>query len=159
MGQDEKTNVMRLLDGKKIPYKHYCYVEAGITNGLEVAKYLNQDPDRVFKTLVTVGKTNKNYVFVIPVAEELDLKKAAKAVGEKSLHMLKQKDLLPLTGYIHGGCSPIGMKKQFSTVVHQTAEKYPTIVFSGGKVGYQVEVALTDLSKMIRCTTADIVVL
>lgn len=159
MGQDEKTNVMRLLDGKKIPYKHYCYVEAGITNGLEVAKYLNQDPDRVFKTLVTVGKTNKNYVFVIPVAEELDLKKAAKAVGEKSLHMLKQKDLLPLTGYIHGGCSPIGMKKQFSTVVHQTAEEYPTIVFSGGKVGYQVEVALTDLSKMIRCTTADIVVL
>ncbi len=155
---EEKTNVMRLLDRKKIEYQHYCYAESGITNGVEVANYLNQDARKVFKTLVTTGKTNKHYVFVIPVAEELDLKKAAKAVGEKSIVMLKQKDLLPLTGYIHGGCSPIGMKKQFVTVVHETVQEYPTMIFSGGKVGYQVEISYQDLKKMIPCSLGDIVV-
>ena len=99
---------------------------------------------------------NINYVFVIPVCRELDLKKAAKAVGEKKIDMLKAKDLLPLTGYIHGGCSPIGMKKNFRTVFHTTAKDYDTIIFSGGKVGYQVEVALNDISKIIRYEISDI---
>lgn len=155
----EKTNVMRLLDQKKLAYTPYDYSESGTTVGTEVAKILGQPEERVFKTLVTVGgKTKKNYVFVIPVAEELDLKKAANAVGEKSIEMIKQKELLPLTGYIHGGCSPIGMKKQFQTVVHQTAESFETIFFSAGKIGYQVELAPADLSRMIRFTYADLVV-
>ena len=114
---EEKTNVMRILDSKKIKYNHYCYVETGETNGEKVAAILGQDPAYVYKTLVTVAKSGANYVFVIPVKEELDLKKAAKAVGEKSIDMLKSKDLLPLTGYIHGGCSPIGMKKFFRTIL------------------------------------------
>ncbi len=115
---EEKTNVMRTLEQKKVPYTAHCYVETGETNGVKVAALLGEPPERVFKTLVTVGKTGKNYVFVIPVAEELDLKKAAKAVGEKSIAMIKAKELLPLTGYVHGGCSPIGMKKFFRTTIH-----------------------------------------
>lgn len=158
MSQEEKTNVMRLLDKKKINYKSYCYIETGETNGVKVAEILGQNPDMVFKTLVTVGKTGTNYVFVIPVVCELDLKKAAKAVGEKSIEMLKAKDLLPLTGYIHGGCSPIGMKKFFKTTVHETAKNYEHIFFSAGKVGYQVEVSPEDLAKMIRFEYADVVV-
>ena len=155
----EKTNVMRVLDQKKIKYTPYDYTDKETTVGTEVAKLLGQDPDRVFKTLVTVGgKTKKNYVFVIPVAAELDLKKAAKAVGEKSIEMIKQKELLPLTGYIHGGCSPIGMKKFFMTTIHETAKNYETIFFSAGKIGYQVEVAPEDLLKVIRYQTADITV-
>ena len=155
----EKTNVMRLLDQKKLAYTPYDYSEIGTTVGTEVAAVLGQPPERVFKTLVTVGgKTKKNFVFVIPVAEELDLKKAAAAVGEKSIEMIKQKELLPLTGYVHGGCSPIGMKKQFQTVLHQTAEKYNTIFFSAGKIGYQVEVKPADLGKLIRFSYADLVV-
>ena len=155
----EKTNVMRLLDQKKLAYTPYDYSEIGTTVGTEVAAILGQPPERVFKTLVTVGgKTKKNFVFVIPVAEELDLKKAAAAVGEKSIEMKKQKELLPLTGYVHGGCSPIGMKKQFQTVLHQTAEKYDTIFFSAGKIGYQVEVKPADLGKLIRFSYADLVV-
>ncbi len=155
---DEKTNVMRILDQKKIPYKHYCYVDTGETNGERVAEILGQNPSQVFKTLVTVGKTGANYVFVIPVNQELDLKKAAKAVGEKSIAMLKAKELLPLTGYIHGGCSPIGMKKFFKTTIHKTAENYDTIFFSAGKVGYQVEVSPKDLSKVIRIGSEDLIV-
>ncbi|MBR0131920.1 MAG: Cys-tRNA(Pro) deacylase [Lachnospiraceae bacterium] len=155
----EKTNVMRLLDQKKLAYIPYDYSEIGTTVGTEVAAVLGQPPERVFKTLVTVGgKTKKNFVFVIPVAEELDLKKAASAVGEKSIEMIKQKELLPLTGYVHGGCSPIGMKKQFQTVLHQTAEKYDTIFFSAGKIGYQVEVKPADLGKLVRFSYADLVV-
>lgn len=155
---EDKTNVMRILDKKKITYSHYCYVETGETNGEKVAAILGQDPDRVFKTLVTVGKTGTNYVFVIPVNRELDLKKAAKAVGEKSIEMLKAKELLPLTGYIHGGCSPIGMKKTFRTTLHETAKDYESIFFSAGKVGYQVEVAPADLAKVIRFSYEDIAV-
>ena len=155
---EEKTNVMRILDKKKIKYNHFCYVETGETNGEKVAAILGQNPDCVFKTLVTVGKTGANYVFVIPVNRELDLKKAAKAVGEKSIVMLKSKELLPLTGYIHGGCSPIGMKKFFQTVIHQSAEDFDTIIFSGGKIGYQVEVSLEGLRKVIAFETADIIV-
>lgn len=155
----EKTNVVRLLEQKKVSYKGYCYLEENgetTTVGTEVAQKLGQDENQVFKTLVTVGKTNKNYVFVVPVAAELDLKKAAKAVGEKSIAMIKQKDLLPLTGYIHGGCSPIGMKKVFPTVVHETAKNFESIIFSAGKVGYQVEIAADDLGKFIRFDYADI---
>ena len=152
-----KTNVMRILEKQKIPYKHYCYEGTGAVNGVEVAAALNEDVNRVFKTLVTVSKSRHYYVFMIPVAEELNLKKAAAAVKEKDVEMLKQKELLPLTGYIHGGCSPIGMKKQFPTVVHASAQDYETIIYSAGKVGYQVETSLADLQKVINCTTADII--
>ena len=155
---DEKTNVMRILDGKKIEYNHYNYIESGAMSGMEVAEALNENPDMVFKTLVTVGKSGNHYVFLLPVNKELDLKKAAKSVGEKNVEMIKSKDLLPLTGYIHGGCSPIGMKQFFKTVIHETASKFDKILFSGGKIGYQVEVSLQDLSKVIKYDLADIVV-
>ena len=154
--QEEKTNVMRVLDSKKIPYKHYCYVDSDAVNGMEVAAVLNQNPDQVFKTLVTTGKTGAHYVFVIPVNKELNLKLAAKAVGEKSIEMLKSKDLLPLTGYIHGGCSPIGMKKAFTTVVDSSVSNFETIIFSAGKIGYQVEVALSDLQKVVRLSLHEV---
>ena len=153
-----KTNVMRVLDQKKIPYQHHCYADTGAISGAEVAQALHQDPDRAFKTLVTTGKTKTHYVFMVPVLAELDLKKAAAAVGEKSIEMLKAKELLGLTGYVHGGCSPIGMKKQFKTVIHNTAAAYETIMFSAGKIGYQVELSLTDLQKVIPVQEADIIV-
>lgn len=155
---EEKTNVMRVLDGKKVKYNSLCYLETGAISGTEVAAALGQDPKKVFKTLVTVGKTNANYVFVIPVEEELDLKKAAAVVGEKKIDMLKSKDLLGLTGYIHGGCSPIGMKKFFRTTIHKTAADFDTIFFSAGKIGYQVEVSPEDLKKVIRYEFADLIV-
>lgn len=154
----EKTNVMRILEQKKVPYERYCYADTDAVSGVEVAQVLNQNPAQVFKTLVTESGKHAYYVFVIPVAEELDLKKAAVAVGEKSIHMLKSKDLLPLTGYIHGGCSPIGMKKTFPTVIHQSAAELNTIIFSAGKIGYQVEVSLEGLAKIIRFTLADLTV-
>ncbi len=154
----EKTNVMRILDGKKISYNSYDYSSNATTVGTEVAKLLGENPEEVFKTLVTVGKTGKNYVFVIPVGEELDLKKAAKSVGEKSIEMLKQKELLPLTGYVHGGCSPIGMKKFFMTTIDKSAEKHEKIIFSAGKIGYQVEMNLDSLSKVIKFSLADVTV-
>ena len=147
---------MRILDNFKINYKHYSYTDTDAISGIEVATVLNQNPEQVFKTLVTISKTKKYYVFVIPVAKELDLKKAAKSVNEKSIEMLKLKDLLPTTGYIHGGCSPIGMKKFFTTVIDETAKNFNTIIFSGGKIGYQVELSLNDLSKVIKYSTADI---
>ena len=152
-----KTNVMRILERQKIAYNHYCYEGTGAVSGIEVAAALGEDADRVFKTLVTVSKSRRYYVFMIPVAAELNLKKAAAAVGEKDVEMLKQKDLLSLTGYVHGGCSPIGMKKQFPTVVHNSAENYATIIYSAGKVGYQVETSLAGLRKVIGCATADII--
>lgn len=152
----EKTNVMRILSQKKIPYNEYYYGDTGAISGVDVADALGEDPERAFKTLVTVGKTKQNYVFMIPVAEELDLKKGAKAVGEKNIDMIPQKELLPLTGYVHGGCSPIGMKKQFKTVIDASAERFESIMFSGGKIGYQVEVSLKDLSKVIRYTFFDV---
>ena len=152
-----KTNVMRILDQKKIDYKTYCYDNTTAISGLEVASVLNQDEFQVFKTLVTIGASKKNYVFVVPVAMELDLKKAAKVVCEKNIEMIKSKELLPLTGYIHGGCSPIGMKKQFTTVIDISAKEYETIIFSAGKIGYQVEVSLNDLSKVIDYLLEDIV--
>ena len=152
-----KTNVMRILERQKIAYNHYCYEGTGAVSGIEVAAALGEDADRVFKTLVTVSRSRRYYVFMIPVAAELNLKKAAAAVGEKDVEMLKQKDLLPLTGYVRGGCAPIGMKKQFPTVVHNSAENYATIIYSAGKVGYQVETSLAGLRKVIGCATADII--
>ncbi len=153
---DEKTNVMRILSQKKIEYKSHTYEPNARMSGDEIAKILGEDPGRVFKTLVTDSKSGEHYVFVIPVERELDLKKAAKAVSEKSISMLPQKELLPLTGYIHGGCSPIGMKKSFITVFHEDAAKYDNIFFSAGKVGFQVEVPFKELYKVIKFTTADL---
>lgn len=153
-----KTNVMRLLDAKKIRYKSHDYENTGAICGTDVAAAMGQDPHQVFKTLVTVGKSGKNYVFVIPVEEELDLKKAAAAAGEKSIAMIKSKELLGLTGYIHGGCSPIGMKKAFPTFLDETAKQFDTIIFSAGKIGHQVEMAPGDLQKMIRLQFADLTV-
>ena len=153
----EKTNVMRLLEQKGIPYTPHDYRASGAVGGTEVAAALDEDAARVFKTLVTQGASGGHYVFVIPVAEELDLKKAAKAVGEKSIAMLPQKELLPLTGYIHGGCSPIGMKKPFPTVLHQSAAERESIYVSAGKVGFQAELAPADLQKMLPMRLADVI--
>ena len=153
----EKTNVMRVLEQKKVNYKSYYYTGDGTLSGVEVAALLGQNPKRVFKTLVTVGKSKKNYVFVSPVDQELNLKKAAAAVGEKSVEMVKAKELLPLTGYVHGGCSPIGMKKVFPTVVHCTVREFETIFFSAGKIGCQVEVGLEGLRRVMDCLVEDIV--
>lgn len=154
----EKTNVMRILDQHKVIYASHCYADTDAVNGAEVAAILHQDPAQVFKTLVTVGHSGGHYAFLVPVLQELDLKKAARAVGEKSIAMLKSKDLLALTGYIHGGCSPIGMKKQFPTVIDASALHFDTILFSGGKIGYQVEVSPEDLKKVIPFALEDIVV-
>lgn len=153
---EEKTNVMRTLDKKKINYKFHSYTNTDAIGGAEVAEALGENPNKVFKTLVTVGKSGNHYVFMVPVNCELNLKKGARAVGEKKIEMIKSKELLPLTGYVHGGCSPIGMKKQFKTVAHETAKDYDTIMFSGGKIGYQVEMSPLDLSKIIRIDFADI---
>ena len=153
----DKTNAMRKLASMKIEFREHYYADTGAVAGTDVAKALGEEPARVFKTLVTVGKTGAHYVFLVPVAEELDLKKAASAVGEKSVEMIKSIELLPLTGYIHGGCSPIGMKKFFRTVVHYTAEKFPTIYFSGGKIGFQIELAPEKLAKVIKFEYADII--
>ena len=154
----EKTNVMRIFDQKKLEYKPHFYGDTGAVSGVDVANALGEEPHSVFKTLVTVGKSKKNYVFMIPVCEELDLKKAAKAVGEKSIEMIKSKELLPLTGYIHGGCSPVGMKKLFTTTIHSTAENFDRIFFSGGKIGCQVETTLENLKKIVPVRIADIIV-
>ncbi len=157
MKEQEKTNVMRLLEAHQVQYIAHTYEPDPSRTGLEIAAILTEDPDTVFKTLVTRGKTGQYYVFVIPVNEELDLKKAAKAASEKSVEMIHQKDLLPLTGYVHGGCSPIGMKKAFSTYIHETAMLYDTICVSAGKVGFQIELAPQDLVSFIGCTYADVV--
>ena len=158
--KDEKTNVMRILDQKKVPYTPHTYPhEEGVAvDGVTVAKSMGQDPEAVFKTLVARGASNALYVFDIPVADSLDLKKAARAVGEKSVAMLHQKELLPLTGYVHGGCSPVGMKKQYPTVFHETAEILDTITVSAGKIGYQVELSPADLIALVGGTTADLTV-
>ncbi len=157
MKKEEKTNVMRVLDGKKISYKSHTYEPDAAMSGEEIAGILGEDPGRVFKTLVTQGKSGAYYVFVVPVGEELDLKKAAKASGEKSVSMIKQKELLPLTGYVHGGCSPIGMKKQFPTFIHETATQSDRIFVSAGRVGYQIELKPQELILVSKAAVADIV--
>ena len=151
----DKTNVMRLLDSKKVWYRALYYSNS--ISGVDVAHELGNNPKQTFKTLVTVSNTNEHFVFVVPVEFELDLKKAAKAVGVKSISMIKQKELLPLTGYIHGGCSPFGMKKYFKTVIDKSATEYETIFVSAGKVGYQVEVKTEEISKIIRVEFEEII--
>ena len=158
MSKAEKTNVMRTLERLGIPYREHDYSATEALSGVEVAKALGEDPAQTFKTLVTVGRSKTHYVFMIPVAEELDLKKAASAVGEKAIEMIKNKELLPLTGYVHGGCSPIGMKKQFRTLIHKTAEGFDTILFSAGKIGFQVECSLDGLRKAVPVECADLIV-
>ena len=153
---EEKTNVMRLLEQKKIPYNSYTYGDGTAMSGEQVAELLGKDPLQVFKTLVTVGKSGRNYVFVIPCFMELDLRKAASAVGEKNIEMIKSKELLPITGYIHGGCSPRGMKKLLPTAVDISAREQETIIYSAGKIGRQVETTPDDLSKMIPLIFADL---
>ena len=157
MKKEEKTNVMRVLDGKKIPYESHSYEPDPTLTGEDIAKILGEEPDKVFKTLVTQGKSGAYYVFVVPVKEELDLKKAAKAAGEKAIDMIKQKELLPITGYVHGGCSPIGMKKQFPTFIHETATSLDKIFVSAGKVGFQVELSPQDLILIAGCKVAEII--
>ena len=151
----EKTNAMRQLERKKLEYRVHTY-EGGALSGTQVASALGQAAERVFKTLVTVGKTGQHYVFMVPVARELHLKKAAAAVGEKSVAMIAQKELLPLTGYVHGGCSPIGMKKQFPTVIDASVPEDGTIFFSGGKIGLQIETTLQALRQTVPLELRDI---
>ena len=153
---NEKTNVMRILDQKKINYVEHCYIDTDAISGNDVALVLGENPNQVFKTLVTISNNKIYYFFLVPVNKELDLKKAAKSVNEKSIEMIKSKELLPLTGYIHGGCSPIGMKKQFKTVIDISAKENETIIFSAGKIGYQVETSLDDLKKVINFKLEDI---
>lgn len=156
----DKTNAMRALDAAEVSYefRHFEVMSDVAPSGVEVARTLGVDPDRVFKTLVTQGKSGEYFVFMIPVAEELDLKKAAVAVGEKSVAMIKSKELLPTTGYVHGGCSPLGMKKQFATAIDETAQLFETIMFSGGRVGYQIEMAPEALESLIPLSYVDLVV-
>ena len=156
MKPNEKTNVMRVLDQKKTEYIAHSYEPDPTLTGEQIAAILGEDAKKVFKTLVTVGKTGAHYVFVVPVEAELDLKKAAKAAGEKSIEMIRQKELLPLTGYVHGGCSPIGMKKPFKTFIHETASSYDKIFVSAGKVGFQIELSPSDLLSVSNAVLADI---
>ncbi len=156
--KDEKTNVMRILEQKNIPYTPHAYDGAAGLDGASVARQLGQDPESVFKTLVARGASGGLYVFDIPVEDSLDLKKAAKAVGEKSIAMIHQKELLPLTGYVHGGCSPVGMKKQYPTVFHETAEILDSILVSAGKIGFQVELNPAALMGLVGGTTADLTI-
>ena len=158
--KEEKTNVMRVLEQKAIPYTAHTYEhEEGVAvDGVTVARSLGQDPECVFKTLVARGASKGIYVFAIPVAESLDLKKAAKAVGEKSIEMVAVKEINALTGYVRGGCSPVGMKKEYPTVFHETAEIIDTIMVSAGKIGYQVELAPDALIELVGGTTADVTV-
>ena len=152
----EKTNAMRLLDAANISYIEHEYDPEKALSAKEVANIMNQDVEQVFKTLVTVGKSKEHYVFVVPGEGELDLKKAAKVSGEKFIEMIPQKDLLPLTGYIHGGCSPLGMKKKFKTFIDETAQLFDTIFVSGGKRGLQIEVNPLKLAEVVEATFADI---
>lgn len=155
---DRKTNALRELDAACVPYEARFFTCPEALSGVEVANLLGLDPDRVFKTLVTQAKSGGHYVFMIPVACELDLKKAALAVGEKAVAMLPARELLPLTGYVHGGCSPIGMKKRFPTFVDETAQLFDTIHFSGGKVGCQIRMNPDDLARLVPFQYADLTV-
>ena len=157
MKNNDKTNVMRILDKKKIDHNCHTYDPDPTMTGEDIARVLGEDVNKVFKTLVTRGKSGQFYVFVVPVWGELELKKAAKAAGEKSVEMIMQKELLPLTGYVHGGCSPIGMKKAFPTFIHNTAMEHEKIFVSAGKVGYQIEISPKDLVNLVdRCEVADL---
>ena len=154
----EKTNAMRILDQKKVAYKEHTLGITEAVSGVEAATLLGVDESLVFKTLVTVGKSLEHYVFVVPVASELDLKKAAACVNEKNVEMVKSKDLLPRTGYVHGGCSPVGMKKFFKTTFDESAQNVDRIFFSGGRIGFQIETTLSELKKAINFQVKDITV-
>ena len=156
--QTHKTNAVRIVEAEGVPYNMYTYdAPDGFLDGVSVAKTLGQDLDRVFKTLVTVGASRQNYVCVIPVAEELDLKKAAKHFGEKKIEMIHARDITKVTGYIKGGCSPVGMKKAYPTVFHELAEIIPTIMVSAGKIGWQIECRPDELIGLVGAKTADII--
>ena len=158
MAEAVKTNAMRILEREGVPHTVHIYdPDLGI-DGVSVARQLGQDPQAVFKTLVTQGKSGEHFVFMIPVAQELDLKKAAKACGEKSVAMIKSRDLLPTTGYVHGGCSPIGMKKPFPTYCDETCVLFDTIIFSGGRIGTQIEMSFDDLCQLVDVEPVDLVV-
>lgn len=154
--KQEKTNVMRLLDQAGVKYTPHFYRQSDAVSGLEVARYLGQDPEQLYKTLVTEGKSGEFYVFMVPAAKELDLKKAARAAGEKNVTMVASKSLLPLTGYTHGGCSPVGMKKSFPTFIDERAADWNNIMFSAGKIGFQVEMSLKELAKVLDFKVADL---
>ncbi len=156
MSKETKTNAMRLLDRQKIPYTVNLYECDNFIDGVHVADQLGQSYDSSFKTLVTVGRSGGHYVFVLPVDQELDLKKAAKTVGEKSVEMVHVKDILALTGYIRGGCTPLGMKKPFPTVIHESVLRYPQVIISGGRIGAQILIAPDDLLRATGAKTADI---
>ena len=156
---DRKTNALRELDAAKLPYRARFFEADGTQTGVQIARMLGLDEERVFKTLVTQGKSGQHHVFMIPVACELDLKKAAAASGEKAIAMVKARELLPLTGYIHGGCSPIGMKKPFPTYIEETALLFDEIAFSGGRIGCQIEMSLADLQKIVPVKPADLIAL
>lgn len=157
MKKDTKTNVMRILDTRKVSYEAHTYDPDPSMTGEEIARILGENPDQVFKTLVTQGRSGSHFVFVIPVRKELDLKKAAKACGEKSVSMIKQKELLPLTGYVHGGCSPIGMKRQFATFMDASVSGIDMIFVSAGQVGFQISVRPNDLIDIVSAQVADLV--
>ena len=148
---------MRVLEQKKVSYTDHSYEPDATMSGEEIAMILGEDPEKVFKTLVTQGKSGQFYVFVVPVKAELDLKKAAKTAGEKAVSMIRQKELLPLTGYVHGGCSPIGMKKSFPTFIHESARSFEKMFVSAGRVGFQIELSPEDLARTVGCGFADIV--
>ena len=156
--KEGKTNALREIEAAGIAHRAITFECEEALSGVDVAQLLGEDPDRVFKTLVTQAKSGQHYVFMVPVACELDLKKAAASVGEKAISMIRARDLLPLTGYIHGGCSPIGMKTAFPTAIDETAELYDTILFSGGRIGCQVEMAPDDLAQLIGLQFVDLTV-
>ncbi|MGI6257114.1 MAG: Cys-tRNA(Pro) deacylase [Anaerovoracaceae bacterium] len=154
--KEEKTNAVRILEQQGLSFETHNYADSGAVSGVEVAAALGQDPGRLYKTLVTVGKSGTHYVFLVPASGELEPKKAARAVGEKSIQMVKGKELLPLTGYVHGGCSPVGMKKQFQTIIDQSGQAHSSIFISGGKIGHQIQISLDELAKAVPFRLADI---
>ncbi len=156
--KETKTNAMRILDAAGVDHQIHVFEADGTMTGVEIAQMLGEEPEHVFKTLVTIGKSKEHYVFMVPVAEELDLKKAAKAAGEKSIEMVKSRELFGLTGYVHGGCSPLGMKKFFPTFIDETCILFDTILFSGGRIGTQIEMSFDDLANVIDLTPVDLVV-
>ena len=156
--KETKTNAMRILDAAGVDHQIHVFEADGTMTGVEIAQMLGEEPEHVFKTLVTIGKSKEHYVFMVPVAEELDLKKAAKAAGEKSIEMVKSRELFGLTGYVHGGCSPLGMKKFFTTFIDETCILFDTILFSGGRIGTQIEMSFDDLANVIDITPVDLVV-
>ncbi len=156
--KNPKTNAMRILEKKKLPFKVNYYDCDEFIDGIHIADMLSQDYGMTFKTLVAVGKSKENYVFVLPIAEELDLKKAAKSVGEKSIELLHVKDIKDVTGYIRGGCTPIGMKKQFKTVIQESVLDYEEVIISGGALGTQIFISPDNLIKAINAKIDDIVV-